>query len=88
MNDDCQKRSEMEFINDEFFIPQGENFGFVSARPGATGSGYAIVFTTYECLTFDHRILTCQVWARDLEFIDSTKTPARLNLLGSHQQSW
>ena len=31
---------------------------------GATGCGYATVFTAYECLTFHHRILTCQVWAR------------------------
>ena len=30
MNDDCQKTSEIEFINNECFIPQGENFGFVS----------------------------------------------------------
>jgi len=33
---------------------------------GATGCGYASVFTAYECLTFHHRILTCQVWARGL----------------------
>jgi len=36
------------------------------ACPGATGCGYATVFTAYECLTFHHRILTCQVWARDI----------------------
>ena len=36
------------------------------ACPGATGCGYATVFTAYECLTFNHRILTCQVWARGL----------------------
>ncbi len=36
------------------------------ACPGATGCGYATVFTAYECLTFHHRILTCQVWARGL----------------------
>ena len=30
------------------------------ACPGATGCGYATVFTAYECLTFHHRILTCQ----------------------------
>ncbi len=32
----------------------------VPACPGATGCGYATVFTAYECLTFHHRILTCQ----------------------------
>ncbi len=37
-----------------------------SARPGATGCGYATVFTAYKCLAFHHRILTCQVWARGL----------------------
>jgi len=37
-----------------------------SACPGATGCGYATVFTAYECFTFHHRILTCQVWARGL----------------------
>jgi len=37
---------------------------FIPACPGATGCGYATVFTAYECLTFHHRILTCQVWAR------------------------
>ena len=31
---------------------------------GATGCGYATVFTDYECLTLHHRILPCQVWAR------------------------
>ena len=36
------------------------------ACPGATGCGYATVFTAYECLTFHHRILTCQVWARGI----------------------
>jgi len=36
------------------------------ACPGATGCGYPTVFTAYECLTFHHRILTCQVWARGL----------------------
>ena len=36
------------------------------ACPGATGCGYTTVFTAYECLTFHHRILTCQVWARGL----------------------
>jgi len=36
------------------------------ACPGARGCGYATVFTAYECLTFDHRILTCQVWARGI----------------------
>jgi len=36
------------------------------ACPGATGSGYPTVFTAYQCLTFYHRVLTCQVWARGL----------------------
>jgi len=36
------------------------------ARPGATGCGYTTVLTAYECLTFHHRILPCQVWARGL----------------------
>ncbi len=39
------------------------------ACPGATRCGYTTVFTDYECLTFHHRILPCQVWARDLEFL-------------------
>ena len=38
----------------------------IMACPGATGFGYATVFTAYECLAFHHRILTCQVWARGL----------------------
>ena len=37
-----------------------------SACPGATGSGYATVFTAYEFLTFHYCILTNQVWARGL----------------------
>jgi len=37
----------------------------IMACPGATGFGYATVFTAYECLAFHHRILTCQVWARE-----------------------
>ncbi len=37
-----------------------------SACPGATGYGYAIVFTAYDSLTFHCHILTCQVWARGL----------------------
>jgi len=36
------------------------------ACPGATGCGYTTVFTAYECLTFHHRTLTYQVWARGL----------------------
>jgi hypothetical protein len=36
----------------------------VPACPGATGCGYAIVFSVYDFLAFHHRILTCQVWAR------------------------
>jgi len=36
------------------------------ACPGATGCGYATVFTAYQCLTFHNRILTYQVWARGL----------------------
>ncbi len=35
------------------------------AFPGATGFGYATVFTAYQCIAFHHRILTCQVWARE-----------------------
>ena len=45
---------------------------WVRACPGATGCGYPTVFTAYECLTFHHRILTCQVWARG---ITKKKTP-------------
>ena len=48
--------------------------------PGATGCGYATVFTAYECLTFHHRILTCQVWARGLgQGHNKKKTPMPLN---------
>ena len=36
------------------------------ACPGATGCEYTTVFTDYECLTLQHRILPCQVWARGL----------------------
>ena len=31
---------------------------------GATGCEYTTVFTDYESLTLQHRILPCQVWAR------------------------
>jgi hypothetical protein len=33
---------------------------WVQACPGATGCGYAIVFSVYDFLAFHHRILTCQ----------------------------
>jgi len=47
------------------FIPKliGSRFR-VPACPGATGCGYAIVFSVYDFFAFHHRILTCQVWAR------------------------
>ncbi len=37
-----------------------------SACPGATGCGFAIVFTGYDSLTFHCRILIWLVWARGL----------------------
>jgi hypothetical protein len=36
------------------------------ACPGATGFGYATVFTGYKCLAFHYRISICQVWARGI----------------------
>jgi len=44
------------------YRPEGRAY----ASESATGCGYKTVFTAYECLTFRHRILTCQVWARGL----------------------
>jgi hypothetical protein len=44
------------------------DFDIVSASPGATGCGYAIVFTAYEGLALHYRILKCQVWAGDFGF--------------------
>jgi hypothetical protein len=34
--------------------------------PGATGCEYATIFADYEYLTWHHRMLPCQVWARGL----------------------
>ena len=49
------KRVNPKLIGSRFRVP---------ACPGATGCGYAIVFSVYDFLAFHHRILTCQVWAR------------------------
>ncbi len=48
-----------------YLSPKVIGSGFrVQACPGATGCGYAIVFSVYDFLAFHHCILRCQVWAR------------------------
>ena len=56
------------------FVPLQRDFVFrLSACPGATGFGYAMVSLAYGCLIFHSLILTCQVWARDALFFSDNR---------------